>query len=131
MFEGLRRVLGVNTVTADEAGFSTDFMEAQAFAYLAARRMKELPSTFAGTTGVSEPVICGLSANANSRQPGAGGCPALGYSAGLVEGAPGGARGSTLTVTNAGAARHRGRVQACGITAGAAFNRLSFHMNFR
>ncbi len=69
MFEGLRRVLGVNTVTADEAGFSTDFMEAQAFAYLAARRMKELPSTFAGTTGVSEPAICGLSANANSPQP--------------------------------------------------------------
>ena len=59
MFEGLRRVLGVNTVTADEAGFSTDFMEAQAFAYLAARRMKELPSTFAGTTGVSEPAVAG------------------------------------------------------------------------
>ena len=78
MFEGLRRVLGVNTVTADEAGFSTDFMEAQAFAYLAARRMKELPSTFAGTTGVSEPAICGLSANANSRQPSAAGAAALG-----------------------------------------------------
>jgi anhydro-N-acetylmuramic acid kinase len=78
MFEGLRRVLGVNTVTADEAGFSTDFMEAQAFAYLAARRMKELPSTFAGTTGVSEPAICGLSANANGRQPSAAGAAALG-----------------------------------------------------
>jgi anhydro-N-acetylmuramic acid kinase len=78
MYEGLRRVLGVNTVTADEAGFSTDFMEAQAFAYLAARRMKELPSTFAGTTGVSEPAICGLSANANSRQPSAVGAAALG-----------------------------------------------------
>ena len=78
MFEGLRRVLGVNTVTADEAGFSTDFMEAQAFAYLAARRMKELPSTFAGTTGVSEPAICGLSANANSRQPSLAGAAALG-----------------------------------------------------
>ena len=69
MFEGLRRVLGVNTVTADAAGFSAEFMEAQAFAYLAVRRLKELPSTFAGTTGVSEPAICGLSANANSRQP--------------------------------------------------------------
>jgi anhydro-N-acetylmuramic acid kinase len=78
MYEGLRRVLGVNTVTADEAGFSTDFMEAQAFAYLAARRTKELPSTFAGTTGVSEPVICGLSANANSRQPSVAGAAALG-----------------------------------------------------
>jgi anhydro-N-acetylmuramic acid kinase len=77
MFEGLRRVLGVNTVTADEAGFSTDFMEAQAFAYLAARRMKELPSTFAGTTGVSEPVICGLAANVSNRQPGAPGAAAL------------------------------------------------------
>lgn len=78
MFEGLRRVLGVNTVTADEAGFSTDFMEAQAFAYLAARRMKELPSTFAGTTGVSEPAVCGLSADANSRQPSLAGAAALG-----------------------------------------------------
>jgi anhydro-N-acetylmuramic acid kinase len=77
MFEGLRRVLGVNTVTADEAGFSTDFMEAQAFAYLAARRLKELPSTFAGTTGVSEPVICGLSANVSNRQPGAPGSAAM------------------------------------------------------
>jgi anhydro-N-acetylmuramic acid kinase len=78
MFEGLRRVLGVNTVTADEAGFSTDFMEAQAFAYLAARRLKELPSTFAGTTGVSEPVVCGLSANVSSRRPGAPGAASLG-----------------------------------------------------
>ena len=68
MFEGLRRVLGVNTVTADEAGFSADFMEAQAFAYLAVRRMKELPSTFAGTTGVSQPVIGGLLADTSSRQ---------------------------------------------------------------
>jgi anhydro-N-acetylmuramic acid kinase len=69
MFEGLRRVLGANTVTADEAGFSADFMEAQAFAYLAVRRLKELPSSFAGTTGVSEPAVGGLVADANARQP--------------------------------------------------------------
>jgi anhydro-N-acetylmuramic acid kinase len=68
MFEGLRRVLGVNTVTADGAGFSADFMEAQAFAYLAVRRMKELPSSFAGTTGVSRPVMGGLLAGTSSRQ---------------------------------------------------------------
>ncbi len=68
MFEGLRRVLGVNTVTADEAGFSGDFMEAQAFAYLAVRRMKELPSTFAGTTGVPRPVMGGLLTDTSSRQ---------------------------------------------------------------
>jgi len=60
IFEGLRRVLGAQTVTADAAGFSTDFMEAQAFAYLAVRRLKDLPSTFAGTTGISEPAVAGL-----------------------------------------------------------------------
>ncbi len=68
MFEGLHRVLGVNTVTADAAGFSADFMEAQAFAYLAVRRLKELPSTFAGTTGVSGPVLAGRVAHANGLQ---------------------------------------------------------------
>jgi anhydro-N-acetylmuramic acid kinase len=69
MFEGLRRVLGVNTVTADTVGFNADFMEAQAFAYLAVRRLRELPSTFAGTTGVSAPAVGGLVADANARQP--------------------------------------------------------------
>ena len=56
VFEGLRRVLGANTVTADAAGLSASFMEAQAFAYLAVRHVQGLPSTFPGTTGVSEPV---------------------------------------------------------------------------
>ncbi|MGA9765269.1 MAG: anhydro-N-acetylmuramic acid kinase [Rhodomicrobium sp.] len=60
ILQGLRRVLGAQTLTADAAGFSADFMEAQAFAYLAVRRLKELPSTFAGTTGVSSPVVAGV-----------------------------------------------------------------------
>ncbi len=67
MFEGLRRVLGSNAMSADEAGFSTGFMEAQAFAYLAVRHLKHLPSTFAGTTGVSEPVVAGHLAGAGLR----------------------------------------------------------------
>jgi anhydro-N-acetylmuramic acid kinase len=46
--------------TADEAGFSADFMEAQAFAYLAARRLMGLPSSFPGTTGAAGPVIGGV-----------------------------------------------------------------------
>ena len=71
MFEGLRRLLGPNTMTADAAGFSTDFTEAQAFAYLAVRRLKELPSTFKGTTGVPAPTVGGLIASANARQPAA------------------------------------------------------------
>ncbi len=67
MFEGLRRVLGANTVAADEAGLSASFMEAQAFAYLAVRHLQGLPSTFPGTTGVSEPVVAGYLAGADLR----------------------------------------------------------------
>ncbi len=56
MIEGLRRVLGPDMMTAEVAGFSADFMEAQAFAYLAARRLKSLPSSFPGTTGRRNPL---------------------------------------------------------------------------
>ena len=60
MVEGLRRVLGAGVMTADVAGFSSNSMEAQAFAYLAVRYLKGLPATFAGTTGVPEPVVGGV-----------------------------------------------------------------------
>ena len=60
MAQGLRRVLGPGMMTADAAGFSSDFMEAQAFAYLAVRRLVGLPSSFPGTTGASGPIIGGV-----------------------------------------------------------------------
>ena len=60
MMEGLRRVLGPDMMTAEMAGFSSDFMEAQAFAYLAVRRLRNLPATFPGTTGATEPVVGGI-----------------------------------------------------------------------
>jgi anhydro-N-acetylmuramic acid kinase len=60
MVEGLRRVLGPDMMTADVAGFSADFMEAQAFAYLAARRLAGLPSSYPGTTGAAAPVVGGV-----------------------------------------------------------------------
>jgi anhydro-N-acetylmuramic acid kinase len=63
MVEGLRRVLGAGVMTADAAGFSGSFMEAQAFAYLAVRFLRGLPSTFAGTTGVPQPVAGGVLAS--------------------------------------------------------------------
>jgi anhydro-N-acetylmuramic acid kinase len=63
MMEGLRRVLGPDMMTADVAGFSADFMEAQAFAYLAVRRLMALPASFPGTTGVKEPVCGGVVAS--------------------------------------------------------------------
>jgi anhydro-N-acetylmuramic acid kinase len=57
---GLRKVLKLRLETAESIGTSTDFLEAQAFAYLAARRIRQLPSSFPGTTGASEPVIGGV-----------------------------------------------------------------------
>jgi anhydro-N-acetylmuramic acid kinase len=57
LLEGLRRVLDGHVVSADEAGLSSEFMEAQAFAYLAVRKLKSLPSTFPNTTGAAKPVV--------------------------------------------------------------------------
>ena len=70
MMEGLRRVLGPDMMTADVAGFSADFMEAQAFAYLAVRRLRDLPATFPGTTGVSEAVAGGVVISPQPQQRG-------------------------------------------------------------
>lgn len=46
--------------TADMVGWSSDALEAQAFAYLAVRSLRRLPLTFPGTTGVSRPLTGGL-----------------------------------------------------------------------
>ena len=46
--------------TADDAGWSADALEAQAFAYLAVRTMRGLPLTFPSTTGVPAPMPGGL-----------------------------------------------------------------------
>jgi anhydro-N-acetylmuramic acid kinase len=42
--------------TADAAGWSADALEAQAFAYLAVRKLNGLPITFPTTTGVAAPM---------------------------------------------------------------------------
>ncbi len=47
-------------ITADEAGFSADFMEAECWAYLAVRAERGLPLTFPATTGCREPVSGGV-----------------------------------------------------------------------
>ncbi len=46
--------------TADAAGWSSQAMEAQAFAYLAVRCLNGLPLTFPSTTGVKEPMRGGV-----------------------------------------------------------------------
>ena len=45
--------------SADALGWSLEAMEAQAFAYLAVRRLRDLPVTFPTTTGVAAPLAGG------------------------------------------------------------------------
>jgi anhydro-N-acetylmuramic acid kinase len=51
---------GVPVTNAATLGWSPDFLEAEAFAYLAARSRAGLPFTFPGTTGVPEPMTGGV-----------------------------------------------------------------------
>lgn len=61
----LMQLLPCGLVVAEALGWSGDALEAQAFAYLAVRRLKNLPITFPTTTGVAEPLPGGLIAGAN------------------------------------------------------------------
>jgi anhydro-N-acetylmuramic acid kinase len=47
-------------VTGDSVGWNSDALEAQAFAYLAARHLRGLPLTFPTTTGVKAPMQGGV-----------------------------------------------------------------------
>ncbi|MDK9694881.1 MAG: anhydro-N-acetylmuramic acid kinase [Siculibacillus sp.] len=55
---------GTPVVTASQIGWSTDFLEAQAFGHLAVRSLEGLPLSFPGTTGVREPMRGGVMARA-------------------------------------------------------------------
>jgi anhydro-N-acetylmuramic acid kinase len=57
--------------TADAVGWSTDALEAQAFAYLAVRTLQGLPITFPTTTGVARPLTGGVVAMPPGRRHGA------------------------------------------------------------
>ncbi|MBV8801211.1 MAG: anhydro-N-acetylmuramic acid kinase [Alphaproteobacteria bacterium] len=55
----LRECLDAPVLTAEDAGWRGDFVEAEAFAYLAVRSLKGLPLTLPTTTGVRQPVTGG------------------------------------------------------------------------
>jgi anhydro-N-acetylmuramic acid kinase len=55
----LRAGLPMEVHDINELGFDGDMVEAQAFAYLAARVLHGLPTSFPLTTGVPSPVIGG------------------------------------------------------------------------
>jgi anhydro-N-acetylmuramic acid kinase len=54
------RLAPATVQTADEAGWSADALEAQAFAYVAVRTLNNLPITFPTTTGVRSPLPGGM-----------------------------------------------------------------------
>jgi anhydro-N-acetylmuramic acid kinase len=55
----LRRRLGAEVRAAEDVGWRGDFIEAEAFAYLAMRSVKGLPLSIPGTTGVPRPLTGG------------------------------------------------------------------------
>ncbi|WP_026481614.1 anhydro-N-acetylmuramic acid kinase [Ahrensia sp. 13_GOM-1096m] len=62
----LSEIMGdaVHVAASDAYGFSSDMMEAEAWAYLAVRSLKGLPLTFPSTTGCEKPVTGGVLAKA-------------------------------------------------------------------
>mgnify|MGYP001295447004 CR=1 FL=1 len=48
-----------NVYISNELGWDADFIESQAFAYLAIRKLKKLKSSFQETTGTKKPTECG------------------------------------------------------------------------
>jgi len=58
MIQSLKNMLHCPVLTAESFGWSSDAMEAQAFAFLAVRALRQLPLTFPKTTGCPAP-LCG------------------------------------------------------------------------
>ncbi|HRW29205.1 MAG: anhydro-N-acetylmuramic acid kinase [Alphaproteobacteria bacterium] len=56
----LEDALACDVRPISDLGFNGDFIEAEAFAYLAVRHLYNLPITFPGTTGISKPSTGGI-----------------------------------------------------------------------
>lgn len=59
IMEGLQRTLQVPVDPVESVGWRGDFLEAEAFAFLAVRSMKGMPLSTPTTTGVPEPMTGG------------------------------------------------------------------------
>ena len=60
MMRMLQDVTGVPVHSVDALGWNGDAVEAEGFAYMAVRRLRGLPISFPGTTGVGEPMTGGV-----------------------------------------------------------------------
>jgi len=58
--EMLRRELGVDVFSAEDAGWRGDALEAEAFAFLAVRHLRGLPLSLPSTTGTPKPMTGGV-----------------------------------------------------------------------
>lgn len=56
----LEEATGVPVSSVDDLGWDGDAVEAEGFAYMAVRRLKDLPISFPGTTGAPEPMTGGV-----------------------------------------------------------------------
>lgn len=63
LLDAIRRRVEAEVVDADALGWRGDAIEAEAFAYLAARVLRGLPISFPGTTGAPEPMAGGRIVN--------------------------------------------------------------------
>jgi anhydro-N-acetylmuramic acid kinase len=59
LMDHLRARVNAPVLTAEDAGWNGDFIEAEAFAYLAVRSVRGLPLSLPTTTGVAQPVTGG------------------------------------------------------------------------
>ena len=55
MFNQINNITQISTSTIDEYKINGDFVESQAFAYLAIRSFLKIPISFPETTGVKNP----------------------------------------------------------------------------
>ncbi len=55
----LKNQLSSNVLSAEDVNLATDYLEAELVAFLAARLLNRLPTTFPSTTGVRNPNIGG------------------------------------------------------------------------
>jgi anhydro-N-acetylmuramic acid kinase len=60
LMAALRSRVGIPLQSAEDAGWRGDSIEAEAFAYLAARTARGLPISFPGTTAVKAPMVGGV-----------------------------------------------------------------------
>lgn len=60
LMQMLKNTLAGEVLTVSDIGFDGDYIEAEAFAFMAVRKIYDLPITFPGTTGVSGPSTGGI-----------------------------------------------------------------------